>query len=188
MSRSSRVVVLCEDKRTQQFIRSFLRKLAYAKHEIRVSKIPAGSAEQRVREQYPHEVVALQRSRFPDQLLITVIDADSFTVDQRLGQIHASLTARSVAMPIPHDRISLLVPRRNIETWIRVLCGQPSDEDTNYKPLPGGTRDQHLRSQVRQAGESFYEVTRNHAPPPSPTVDSLDRAIPEAHKIPRARA
>lgn len=186
MSRSSRVVVLCEDKRTQQFIRRFLQRLAYQNHEIRFSAIGSGSAEQRVREQFPREVAALQNSLFTDQFLITAIDADSWSVEKRIQQLENSMTDSGVTKAIPREKICLLVPRRNIETWIRVLCGDSADEETDYKPPPGGTRDQRFRDRTTQAGESFYRVTRPNARLPIPTVDSLNRAIPEARKVPRS--
>lgn len=187
MSRSSKVVVLCEDKRTQQFVRRFLKRLSYENHEIRVSPIGLGSAEQRVREQYPAEVATLRRSRFEDQVLITAIDADSLSVEDRYRQLDDSLLKARLKKRDPEERISLLVPRRNIETWIRVLSGEASNEDEDYKPPSGGTRDRQIQQGVADAGDRFYELTRPHAAAPAPTVDSLERAIPEGRKVPKSQ-
>ncbi|MCL4782933.1 MAG: hypothetical protein KJZ70_07865 [Bryobacterales bacterium] len=188
MSRSSKVVVLCEDKRTQKLIRSFLRKLSYRNHELRFTKINAGSAEQQVREQFPNEVAYLRNSRFQDQVLIAAIDADNFTVEERLRQLEQSLGSASLPARDPEEKICLLIPRRNIETWIRVLSGDEVSEEENCKPPPGGTQAQRLDNRSAQAGERFYELTRPNAPLPNPTVDSLNRAIPEARRVPKASA
>ncbi|MCW5965803.1 MAG: hypothetical protein KIT83_17320 [Bryobacterales bacterium] len=187
MSRPGKVVVLCEDKRTQQFVRRFLQELSYENHEIRVSAVGSGSAEQRVREQYPAEVQTLRKSRFADQVLITAIDADTLTVDERHRQLEESLSKAGLAKRDPEERISVLVPRRSIETWIRVLCGEGCREDQSCKPPPGGTKHQEIQKLVAKAGKRFYEVTRPNAPEPQPTVDSLDRAVPEARKVPKSQ-
>lgn len=187
MSRSSKVVVLCEDSRTQKLVRRFLQRLSYQYLEIPVSPIGLGSAEQRVRQQYPREVAMLRRSKFRDQVMITVIEADTGSVDDRYRQLDASLLEAGLGKRSSEDPISLLIPRRNIETWIRVLSGVESSEEENYKPPPGGTRDRQMQIRIADAGDRFYDLTRPNAPPPSPTVDSLDRAIPEARKVPRSQ-
>lgn len=186
MSRSSKVVVLCEDKRTQKFIRSFLQRLSYRNHELRFTEIKTGSAEQRVREQYPKEVASLRRNRFRDQVLITAIDADSLSVKDRLRQFEQSLQHAGLPVRNSEEKIYLLIPRRNIETWIRVLNGAQASEEENYKPPPGGTQAQQFDEKSVLAGGRFYELTRQNAPLPNPTVDSLNRAISEARKVPKA--
>ncbi|MCU0226695.1 MAG: hypothetical protein MUF01_03580 [Bryobacterales bacterium] len=186
MSRRGKVVVLCEDKRTQQFLRSFLKKLSYENHEIRMSPVGFGSAEQRVRTQYPTEVDTLRKCQFADQVLITALDADTLTVEDRHRQLEESLAKAGLAKRDPDERISVLVPRRNIETWILALSGKVCREDESYKPPPGGTKHQEFQALVEDAGKRFYEVTRPNATEPQPTVDSLNRAIPEARKVPKA--
>lgn len=32
-----------------------------------------------------------------------------------------------------NERMAWLVPKQNIETWLRALSGEPPDEDTDYK-------------------------------------------------------
>ena len=98
-----------------------------------------GSGEQWVRLTYPAEVGALRRRQAKARTaLIVVIDADTGTVEYRLGQLDESLRHNQIESFDPHsERVARLVPRRNIETWILCLNGESVDEETDYK----GTRN-----------------------------------------------
>ena len=60
MSRRVRIVVLCEDKQQEVFIRRFLIAMGWCKHRMRFEKAPAGrgAAEQFVRTRFPRELKA----------------------------------------------------------------------------------------------------------------------------------
>jgi hypothetical protein len=73
----------------------------------------------------------------PNTGLVTCLDADHHAVVDR----HAQLDAAMEGERGPNERMAWLVPKRNIETWIRALNGEPTEEATDYKrrgrePLP----------------------------------------------------
>ncbi|MBL8755444.1 MAG: hypothetical protein JNK15_19240 [Planctomycetes bacterium] len=60
---------------------------------------------------------------------MTAIDAD----DRLVAERHRQLDNSSGAAREPNERIAYVVPRRNIETWIRFAAGQAVDEVADYK-------------------------------------------------------
>ena len=73
--------------------------------------------------------------------------------------------------------IVVLIPKRNVETWIRALLGDAVDEDTDYKsPAPSST-------DIRSAAANLYEWTRPSAQPPDSAPASLKSSISEWRKI-----
>jgi hypothetical protein len=137
--RFAEIVILCEDRQQEVFVRRYLHGLGYSNRRIRVAPYPAGrgSGEQFVRQNYPKEVKELRRrAKHLHVGLVVVIDADTSTVPQRLQQLDAELQQSGLSPRADDERIALLVPRRNIETWIHYLLGNPVDEDTVYPKLP----------------------------------------------------
>ena len=63
---------------------------------------------------------------------MAVIDADTFSVDDRLRQLEQSLTEDGQAKPGATSG-SALAPKRNVETWIFHLLGNAANEEDNYK-------------------------------------------------------
>lgn len=185
MSEPSQVVVLAEDKRTERFIWCFLRCLSYSRHQYRSLVTSHGSGEKFVREYLPREVRAL-RARQASSVLIAVVDADSGTVDNRRNQLLESLKHAGVPRPTSKEPIIILIPRRNIETWLTCLLGSEADEIRDYKPNPGTKSANELDGKVPLAGEKFYSTTRPNESIPQTFVDSLRRAIPEAGRVPRS--
>jgi len=73
------IVLLCEDKQTDSFVRRFLKHRNFKYRDIRTVSLSAGSGsgEQRVREQYPRQLKAIRQRK--QAYLIVVIDADTHT-------------------------------------------------------------------------------------------------------------
>lgn len=104
MSKPSRVIILAEDQRQQTLIRRYLHLKGLSFHQLRFSTLPHGesSGEQWVRQNYPNEVGALRRRQAKAQTgLIVVIDADTWTVEYRLGQLDESLRRREIQIVDP---------------------------------------------------------------------------------------
>jgi len=99
--------------------------------------------------------------------LVVVIDADLAPVKQRVDE----LDARSPRQP--GERIALVIPRRNIETWIRFLTAPPVDEETDYKPRNPDFGD------TRQAAKALAALST----PPADAPDSLRQFFVEAARI-----
>ena len=85
-----------------------------------------------MRERYAKEVAAY-RSRFPRTALVVTVDADKGSVDDRLRQLRDALTQAHLPQRTNDERISHLIPKRNVETWILCLTGEKVDEDTDYR-------------------------------------------------------
>ena len=132
-----RFIVLGEDHTHINFVRRWLQAEGVPLRQIRARAVAAdatGSAgEQYVRQSYSAEV-AYYRSQANHQrvTLIIVIDADTGSVGERRQQLDQTIDPpRRQAQ----ERIALLVPRRNIETWLKVLLSSespPFDEVTDF--------------------------------------------------------
>jgi hypothetical protein len=180
MPRPSQIILLVEDDRHQQFLFRYLRRVGLGIHAIRIVKSPsgAGSAEQWVRERFPIEVEAC-RTRQAQTKLIILIDADKYTVQQRIQQLDQTLQQAGMA-PIDNgaEDIARLVPKRNIETWILNLNDVVVDEDADYK----GPRVDWV-DLIRVAIGKLYAWTRPNSAVPMSCVASLQTGIRELQKL-----
>ena len=108
----------------------------------------AESGAKYVLENYPVEVKALRSRPHVRAGLLAVVDADTFSVDERSRQLEQSLgrPGRGDA-----ERIGLLTPKRNIETWIFFLLGNVVNEEDDYK-------NRVSQSDMKQAVAAFGNV------------------------------
>ena len=61
--------------------------------------------------------------------MVTVADADKLTVKDRKNQFDAALEADGQKPRQPNEPIAVVIPRRQIETWILHLRGEAVDEN-----------------------------------------------------------
>ena len=173
-------VILAEDRQQEVFARRLLRELGVEPRKMRFNTAPpgSGSGEQYVREQYPSQLRACRSHlRVVSPRLIVLIDADTGTVDDRHRQLAQQLDAQGLAPRSPGDRLALLVPRRNIETWIAHLTGTgPVDEALSYPRLP-------REGDCQPAVLRLAPLVRHPDPLPDDCPDSLRRAILELRAI-----
>jgi hypothetical protein len=129
--RRVQIVILCEDRQQEVFARHFLKKRGFT-GIFRIEICPAGSqsGEQYVRTQYPVEVKTYRQNRNRISIgLVVLIDADKYTVQERLKQLDNILGEQSLPLRQIDEEISVFVPKRNIETWIHYLKSKSADED-----------------------------------------------------------
>jgi hypothetical protein len=134
-ARRVRIVLVCEDSQQEVFTRELLKGMGWNTRELRVEKSPSagGSAEQWVRERFPLELMAYrQRRQRAASALIAMIDADLKDVQDRINEFKDECKARQIAFRAADEAVALAVPRRNIETWIRYLAGNPVNEQDAY--------------------------------------------------------
>jgi len=120
MSKPTAVIVLCEDNLTFSFTRSYLKRCGI-NQGIRpvISPRGRGCGFDFVVKNFPAQVNAyrLVKARI-HTWLIAVVDADTSTVAQRIGEMDRGLTQAKEpqvrAMRIQDEMIARLVPRRNI--------------------------------------------------------------------------
>ena len=141
MSNSVSLVLLCEDRRHEQFVTAFLRAKkrritrlsfpsAYKSHEKGGAKRSNAFVLSKATEE-----IGAARKVPPKRALILIIDGDNRGYASRCGEIAARLKAEDMAQLTDKERIALIVPCRNIETWVHHFAGEIADETTNYKDL-----------------------------------------------------
>ncbi len=181
MSRASRLVVLAEGARDQAFIRAYLKRLGYLRHEVRFEPVSGGlrgSGESWVRTRYAKNVQAFRRrSAKAATALVVMVDADMGAVAQRSEQLSDCLRLVGLAPRRNDERIAHLIPRRAVETWILCLNGLAVDESTDYR------NDRRVEGGVTSAANKLYMGTRQNADPPPGAVPSLLMAVPEVRRI-----
>ena len=147
VKRRVQVVLLCEDTQHEAFVRRFLSATGWQTRTIRVEKAPAGrgSAERYVRRQFPKELKA-HRLRPVNQALVVILDGDRVGVEERVRQLNEACETAGVNVRTPDERIAVLVPTWNIETWLSYLSGETVDET---KPdYPKLTRERECQRHV----------------------------------------
>jgi len=186
MSKPTAVIVLCEDNRTFSFTRSYLKKCGIHSG-IRPVISQGGSGFTFVVNSFPAQVNAyrLAKARI-HTWLIAVVDADTGTVAQRLGEMDRGLAhaqdPRVRAMRIQDEKIARLVPRRNIETWILALNSSTVNETDNYKRNIKKT-DEEWSALIPSAADTFFTFTRKDAVLPDDLIDSLRFGIDEMRRV-----
>jgi len=72
--------------------------------------------------------------------VVTVADADNLTVQDRKIEFDAALKADGQKPRQPDEPIAVVVPRRQIETWILHLRGEHVDENQQCPHFRGHER------------------------------------------------
>lgn len=128
--------MLCEDRQHEAFLRRFFRQAGWNRNCFRVEISPKGrgAGEQWVREQFPTELKELRRCHVSVHL-VAITDADRSTVAERKASFDETCRTKGVDPRSDDEPVALLVPRRNIETWIAYLGGENVDEDKAYPKL-----------------------------------------------------
>lgn len=159
------VVLLCEDRQQAAFARRFLETAGVLPRRIRQVPLPsgAGAAEQFVREQFPVELEAHRRLT-TRTLLVAIIDADTGEIEQRRRELDRECELQEVRPRRPDEAVAILVPRRNIETWLTWLHGKDVDEHTAYTKL---RREKDCKPMVLRLSEFCKAGALPGEPPPS---------------------
>ena len=193
MSKPTGVIVLCEDNRTFSFTRSYLKRCGISRG-IRALISPSGSGFTFVVNSFPEQVNAyrLAKARIHSWLIV-IVDADTGTVAQRIGEMDSGLAQaeepRVRAMRIHDEAIARLVPRRNIETWLLALNAVvpvedfPLNEATDYKKDVPEFRHYNWEQTINPASTVFFGLTRPNAQVPTDLLGSLRHGIGEMRRV-----
>ena len=177
MSKPSQVVVLAEDQRHQRFVREYLYRKGFERHQIRMEPLPSGRGcgEQWVRARYTMAVAAYRhRSAKAASALVVAINADTEAVTRRQQQLRDSLTQAQMPERMNNEAIAHFIPKQHIETWLLFLGGRPVDEDTDY-------HDAAVDGLFGVAANTFAELCRSSR---QDVIASLSLAILEVRRIP----
>ena len=181
MAEPSLVIVLVEDKRQQQLIFRYLRRIGLETHAMRFLLPSPGSGEQWVRERLPIELREYRRRNArAETKLIAIVDADKSTVQERLAQLDHKLREDGVELiRMEAEQVARLVPKRNIETWILCLNGNAVEEgETDYKR----TRND-WDTLMKPAATTLHEWSRAGARIPEHCVPSLRHGVGELRRL-----
>lgn len=160
--RQLRGIVLCEDRRTERFIRHFLDAHGFDKRKFTFHTAPSGdgAAEAWVLAQYPSKVKYLRRRAGQQLCLLAVRDGDGVGVDARKQQCDDALRAMHLEIRQPHERIATPVPTWAIENWLLDLLGHPNI-DEQRKPKPDGpTWKQIFEQHYDDEGQALKAAAR----------------------------
>lgn len=123
-------VVLCEDEQHFAFARRFLELLG--RPELRQTRKVLGPGHAGVREKLPNELEMI-RKRGDTAALLVILDADGHPVEDRKRYVLERCPDDS--RPDARTPVAILVPERNIETWIAWLNGKVIDASIAYPKL-----------------------------------------------------
>jgi len=135
--RAARMVILCEDSQQYAFIYRLLKSLGFPRRRIRVERAQEGqgAADQYVRTHYPDEVAVYRRKSARMHFgLVTAVDADTDPVQNRHRELDHALEGDDQAPRQNEEEICILVPKRNIETWIYALIGREGITEEEVYP------------------------------------------------------
>lgn len=172
-------VILCEDLQSRVFVYRALLRRGYNKRRIRLVPVPdgQGAGEQHVVLSYAEEVrVHRSRAARMKAALLVHIDADTLPIERRHARLAEALKQAGEAERRDDEAIAILVPKRNIETWIHFfLKGVAVDESIAYPKLAE-------ESEAWPAAEAFDQASKTAAPANAPP--SLVAALAEMGRIP----
>jgi len=177
MSKASQIIVLCEDKAHEVFVKRFLKKGWGVKpRAIRVPPYPSGkgSGKKYVENQISQEVAAL-RQRHASTILLAIQDADELSLEQ----LKFNLDAKLQPSRGDNEPIAYIIPKWHIETWIAYLNGEKVDESQTFKKKYGEiseSKDSHPF--VDELADKCRENKQLESPP-----DSLVAACEEFNRI-----
>ena len=178
----STVVILAEDQEHQNLVWHYLKHCTpYKKKMGRVRKVALpgsrGCGSQYVREQFPVQVAAC-RGQHASNLLIVITDADNLSAVERERTLHNELTQDNHDAIKAEEPIVILVPKWQVETWVKCLLEQSvleSDKNTDRPAVTAG--------QIVNASATLYDWARPNAQVGRTCVDSLRSALPRWLKI-----
>ena len=174
--RQMQFVILCEDRVHEVFLRRFLNSFGFETRKLSFFVAPPGqaSAEQFVKLTYGQLLLEYRLRNPVFHRFLVMIDADTGTVRDRHQQLDAVAITVSIQPRQTGEGIIHLVPKRNIETWIHRLFGQPANEDDSYKLI---YKKQNEREFCQPAAEALHALVLGNSD--QPDLPSLSMGVIE---------
>lgn len=105
-------------------------------------------------------------------------DADNLTVKSREQTLYGELKSVNLTAVTNDEPIVILIPKWQIETWIKCLLGIPMREDDQFSDRPPVQPDQ-----IKTAAVTLFDWTRPNAQIGVTCVPSLRSALPRWLRI-----
>jgi hypothetical protein len=179
MSKASQIIILCEDRAHEVFVKRFLKKgWGVNGRVIRALSYPngKGSGKKHVEDNIALEAKAL-RMRHSSTILMVVQDADELSVDQVKTHLDEKLLP-----PRKNDEpIAYIIPKWHIQTWIAYLDNKTvheSDKNTYARDYRAISESKLSHPLVDKLSKDCRENNPLQSPP-----DSLIAACEEFERI-----
>lgn len=183
--RVSRYILLCEDQTQERLVKAFMKARGLKADAPYVDSIVAsrlchGGNVDWVLKRFPKELHACRKRQIAkaETRLIVMVDADEFTVDERRREVLCRVSNHDDRHFAESSSVALLVPKRNVETWVCALLGDQVNEEDDYK-----TNKPFTAAQIRTAGKVLADWSRPGAACSPANVPSLLASFPEWLKI-----
>jgi hypothetical protein len=182
VSRISKIILVHEGWRDSAFARGFLRAAGIDGRAIDPRPNPGGSGHDWVKIQFAAEVANLMRFS-EGRGVLGLLDEDGVGVTERQQEVEEVLRLRGLPRTSARDGRCLLLPTRNLETWLYWLTSRMTvDESTDYKRGgPPGNVPRIRNEDCRPAGEALHKL--NHAHPPNGCPPMLVRALEDLREF-----
>ena len=181
--KSPRVDILAEDNRLVSFCLKIVMKLGIQteRKKISVEPVPqAGAGYTWLFREYP-SLVQKHRTRASKNsvALVVGVDADKKSPEERAQELDQKLEEAKLEKRKADEAIVLVIPKRNIETWIMYFGGTKVDETTDYKTKVGKKPD------IELTAKGFVEEYRiyNQKPEEVSTLPSLVATYKELRRV-----
>lgn len=173
-----RIVLLCEDRKTDVFVRRFLKQRKFTNRDVTTLPFAGGkgSGEAWGRNQFPKELKAIRTQQAA--YLVVVLDADYRTVAERGLQLQRACEEAAVPPRNSGDPVVVAVPKRNLETWLAYLDGTDVDEETDYKTKGSGGE-----KECKPLADRLFEMCHREQRLRHPAPPSLEVACEEYQKL-----
>lgn len=176
MNRVCKIVIVCEGWRDSAFARGFLTAAGIDSRAIDPRVNPGGSGHDWVKTQFVGEVANL--ARFSEgRGVLGLLDEDGQGVAAREREVAERLEMRGLLPMAAQEGRCLLLPARNIETWLYWLACRRGgvvaavDEITDYKRQgPPAGISQLSDADCRPAGQHLHKLNHKDLPADCPPM------------------
>ena len=163
------MVVLCEDRQHEVFVRKFLQKMGW-QGSIRTEKAPPGegSAEQFVKKQFVKELAEYRRNRNRVSIaLVVMIDGDDRGPAERRAELEAACRKKKVPFVDSTERVLIVVPTWEIETWIAYLEKEDRTVNETTNDYPRLSKPRKCQPHVEKLAGMCRKKQLSESAPPS---------------------
>jgi hypothetical protein len=180
LNRIAKIVVVCEGWRDSAFIRGFLKQAHVSSRSLDVRPNPRGSGHDWVAARFAEEVANLERFS-EGRGVLGLLDEDGQGASTRVQKVAGQLLMKGLPQIDCNEGRCLLLPTRNLETWLYWLKAQSSgaalavSESSDYKRMPPANAGRLDDSDCGPAGMFLHSINHTNPPPGCPPM--LVRAL-----------
>lgn len=168
-------VILCEDKQSQVVLWRYAKARGF--QSIRALPLAGSCGSQYVRESYAREVRS-RRVKHVAQVLLVHIDADQFTVQERHRELADQLKLNEVEPRTQDEPVALVVPRREMETWLHHYRGKEGIVETVAYPRFRGEEADAAKPTV----DALVAMVTGKQEPPK-NLPAITEAVSELRRL-----